>query len=294
MSNFKLKGTGVALITPFKQDQSIDWMALEKILEHCIAGGLDYLVVQGTTGESPTITPEEKDGLIGFIAEKVNGRCPLVLGIGGNSTHQVEYALQHSNLDPFEAVLSVCPYYNKPNQSGIIQHYTRLADMSPRPIILYNVPGRTGTNMTAETQLKLAEHPNIIATKEASGDLEQMMTIVQGKPEGFELISGDDSLTFPIMGIGGVGVISVIAQLIPNHFSGMVNAALNGDWDNAREMHYKSLDLCRDIFIDGSPGGIKFLMKHAGLCDSPMRLPLAPIGQEAEQTLLNTWKQFNA
>ena len=194
MSDFLLRGTGVALVTPFKKDESIDWDALKTLVNHCVDGNLDYLVIQGTTGESPAITPEEKERMVDFIADLAAGKLPLVLGIGGNNTYHVEHMLQHTNLDRIDAVLSVCPHYNKPNQQGIINHYRRVADASPKPIVLYNVPGRTGVNMSVDTQLTLANHPNIIATKEASGDLEQMMTIIQNKPDNFELISGDDSL----------------------------------------------------------------------------------------------------
>jgi len=293
MNKFLYKGTGVALITPFKKDESIDWQAFEKLIEHCINGKLDYLVLQGTTGESPAITADERAQLITYTAEMVNGRCPLVLGLGGNSTHQVVHAVQHTNLNGYQAILSVCPYYNKPNQAGIIQHYTMLADMSPLPIILYNVPGRTGVNMTAETQLTLAKHPNIIATKEASGDIEQMMTIIKNKPENFELISGDDSLTFAITALGGSGVISVIAQLIPHHFSEMVRKALDGKIDEARTLHYKSLDLCRVIFADGSPGGIKHLLNKIGIGETTLRLPLSNVNRQTAEALETAWQKFN-
>jgi len=292
MSDFLLKGTGVALVTPFKPDESIDWEALKKLVNFCVDGNIDYLVIQGTTGESPAITAEEKELMVEFIADLAAGKLPLVLGIGGNNTYQVEHMLQHTNLDHIDAILSVCPYYNKPNQQGIINHYRRVADASPKPIILYNVPGRTGINMTADTQLTLANHPNIIATKEASGDLEQMMTIIQNKPDGFELISGDDSLTFPIMAIGGMGVTSVIAQFIPTHFTNMVNACLTGDFAKGRELHYKSLGLCRAIFADGSPGGIKHLLSKIEICGTQLRMPLANVNQDTEELLEAEWACF--
>lgn len=293
MDNFILRGTGVAMITPFKQDESIDWEAVKKLSNHLVDNGIDYLVIQGTTGESPSITPEEKEMLVQTIAAEVEGKVPLVLGIGGNNTYQVEHALQHTNLEQIDAVLSVCPYYNKPNQEGIKKHYKRIADASPKPIILYNVPGRTGVNMTAETQLELANHPNIIATKEASGDLEQMMTIVQNKPEGFELISGDDSLTYPIMAIGGAGVTSVVAHLVPNAFSKMVDLCLRGEYNEARKIHYKCLGLCRAIFADGSPGGVKHLLAKQGLSSTTLRLPLANVNEETEQLLEAEWAVYN-
>ncbi len=293
MEQFNFKGTGVALITPFNKDETIDWEAFKAIIDHCIDGGLDYLVLQGTTGESPSITQAEREELIVFTAKYVAKRCPLVLGLGGNSTYQVVYALQHTNLQGYQAILSVCPYYNKPNQMGIIAHYQQVADNSPLPIILYNVPGRTGVNMTSETQLILAKHPNIIATKEASGDIEQMMSIIKNKPLNFELISGDDSLTFPILCVGGIGVISVIAQLIPKHFSNMVRLSLAGKVTEASILHYGSLDLCRAIFKDGSPGGIKHLLHQAGFCQTTLRLPLVNINNSTADLLAETWLDFN-
>lgn len=293
MDDFILKGTGVAMITPFKEDESIDWEAVKKIANHLVDNGIDYLVIQGTTGESPSITAEEKEMLVQVIAAEVDGKVPLVLGIGGNNTYQVEHLLQHTNLEQIDAVLSVCPYYNKPNQEGIKKHYKRIADASPKPIILYNVPGRTGVNMTAETQLELANHHNIIATKEASGDLEQMMTIIQNKPENFELISGDDSLTFPIMAIGGIGVTSVVAHLVPNEFSQMVNLCLEGKYEDARKLHYRCLGLCRAIFADGSPGGVKHLLAQQGLCTDMVRLPLANVNEDTQQLLEAEWAVFN-
>ncbi len=293
MNNFLFKGTGVALVTPFKKDESIDWQAFEKLIEHCINGKLEYLVLQGTTGESPSITTEERLQLIDFTAEKVNGRVPLVLGLGGNNTYQVEQALQHTNLQGYQAILSVCPYYNKPNQSGMIAHYTRVADASPLPIIMYNVPGRTGVNMSAETQVTLGAHANIIATKEASGDIEQMMTIIKNKPQNFELISGDDSLTYAICALGGVGVISVLAQFIPNHFSEMVRKILNKEVDAALSLHYKSLDLCRVIFADGNPGGIKHLLNKIGIGETTLRLPLVNVNSEVANKLDVAWAAFN-
>jgi 4-hydroxy-tetrahydrodipicolinate synthase len=293
MNNFLLRGTGVAMITPFKKDESIDWEAVKKLSNHLVDNGIDYLVIQGTTGESPSITAEEKEMLVQTIASEVEGKVPLVLGIGGNNTYQVEHLLQHTNLEQIDAVLSVCPYYNKPNQEGIKKHYRRVADASPKPIILYNVPGRTGINMTAETQLELANHPNIIATKEASGDLEQMMTIIQNKPLDFELISGDDSLTYPIMAIGGAGVTSVVAHLVPKEFSQMVNLCLQGEYEKAQKIHYKCLGLCRAIFADGSPGGVKHLLEKQGLSTTTLRLPLANVNEETEQLLEAEWAVYN-
>ncbi len=278
-------GTGVALITPFKADYSIDFNALSNIVEHQISNGTDYLVVLGTTGESATLSKEEKRAVIDCIIEANNSRVPLVLGIGGNNTLAVAEEFQNTNLEGFSAILSVSPYYNKPNQEGIFRHYQYLAERSPLPIIIYNVPGRTGSNMTAETQLRLAQLPQIIATKEASGNLEQVMQIIAQKPDDFLVISGDDALTFPMMAAGASGVISVINHAFPLEFSGMVQACLNGNWDEARKLHYQTMPAAIQIFADGSPGGIKTMLNEMGLCETTVRPPLYQVNASVEATL---------
>jgi len=278
-------GTGVALITPFQADYSIDFNALSNIVEHQISNGTDYLVVLGTTGESATLSKEEKRAVMDCIIEANNSRVPLVLGIGGNNTIAVAEEFQNTNLEGFSAILSVSPYYNKPNQEGIFRHYQYLAEYSPLPIIIYNVPGRTGSNMTAETQLRLAQLPQIIATKEASGNLEQVMQIIAQKPDDFLVISGDDALTFPMMAAGASGVISVINHAFPSEFSGMVKACLNGNWNEARTLHYQTMPAALQIFADGSPGGIKTMLNEMGLCEITVRPPLYQVNASVEATL---------
>ena len=281
----ELIGTGTALITPFKSDFSIDFEALTAIVNHQIQNGTDYFVVLGTTGESATLSKDEKKQVIECIKNANAGRLPLVLGIGGNDTSKVHDEFQQTDLEGFCAILSVSPYYNKPNQEGIFRHYQALAADSPLPIIIYNVPGRTGSNMTAETQLRLAELPNIVATKEASGNLEQVMKIISKKPANFLVISGDDALTFPMLAAGASGVISVINHAYPKEFSGMVRAALEGDYIKARTLHYETLDGALEIFADGSPGGIKVMLNQMGLCQMAVRPPLYGVNSKVEQKL---------
>lgn len=281
----ELIGTGTALITPFKTDFSIDFEALTAIVNHQIQNGTDYFVVLGTTGESATLSKDEKRQVIDCIKKANAGRIPMVLGIGGNDTSKVHEEFQNTDLEGFCAILSVSPYYNKPNQEGIFRHYQTLAQDSPLPIIIYNVPGRTGSNMTAETQLRLAELPNIVATKEASGNLEQVMKIISKKPSDFLVISGDDALTFPMIAAGASGVISVINHAYPKQFSGMVRAALKGDFTTARTLHYDTMEGAMEIFADGSPGGIKVMLNQMGLCQTAVRPPLYGVNAQVEQKL---------
>ncbi len=281
----ELMGTGVALITPFKDDYSIDFDALTRIVNQQIDGGTNYLVVLGTTGESATLSSEEKTAVIECIKTANQGRLPLVLGIGGNNTQEVRNQLQHTDLTGFCAILSVSPYYNKPNQEGIYQHYKSLCEVTPLPIIIYNVPGRTGMNMTADTQLRLAQLPQIVATKEASGNMEQVMNILANKPEDFLVISGDDALTFPMMACGASGVISVINHAFPKQFSGMVKACLEGRFNDAKSLHYQTLEASIAIFADGSPSGIKTMLNELGLCGTAVRQPLWPVNATVEANL---------
>ena len=283
----ELIGTGTALITPFKQDYSIDTDALARIVEHQIANGTDYLVVLGTTGESATLSESEKVTVIHTIQEANQGRLPLVLGIGGNDTASVIHKLTHTPLQGFSAVLSVSPYYNKPNQEGIYQHYKSISASTPLPVIIYNVPSRTGSNMTWETQCRIATLPNMVATKEASGNMEQVMQIISRKPDDFLVISGDDALTFPMLACGASGVISVINHAYPALFSGMVKAALNANWAEARRLHYQTMEGAMAIFADGSPGGIKVMLNEMGLCENIVRLPLWPVNEAVEKRLRN-------
>ena len=281
----ELIGTGTALITPFNNDYSIDFDALSRIIEQQIAGGTNYFVMLGTTGESATLSSQEKSAVVSHIKKVNAGRLPLVLGVGGNNTSDVVEQLKSLDTDGLTAILSVSPYYNKPNQQGIIYHYTEVANASPLPVILYNVPGRTGSNMTASTQLELARHPNIVATKEASGNMEQVMSILKDKPADFLVISGDDALTFPILACGGSGVSSVINHIFPRTFSGMVKSALQGDFTAARAAHERVLESSIAIFADGSPGGIKTMLNEKQLCGTAVRPPLWQVNDQVDQNL---------
>lgn len=272
-----LRGMGVALITPFKADKSIDFPALAKLLEYIIQNKADYIVVLGTTAETATLTEEEKTSVKSFVAERVNRRVPLVLGVGGNNTQALVDYLKSNDLSDFSAILSVVPYYNKPSQEGIYQHYKAIAEASPLPVILYNVPGRTGVNMTAETTLRLArKFDNIIAIKEASGNIVQMDDIIKNKPENFMVISGDDGITFPLITLGAVGVISVIGNAFPREFSKMVRLALEGDFQNALLIHHRFTELFSLLFVDGNPAGVKCLLNAKDMIENELRLPLVP------------------
>lgn len=283
-----MRGTGVALVTPFKKDLSIDFDALENILEHCIKGGLEYLVALGTTGESVTLNKNEKKEVYQFIKIKTAGRIPLVAGLGGNNTSEIIETMKSFDFEGYDAILSVSPYYNKPTQEGIFQHYMAIQEYTEVPIILYNVPGRTGSNMTAETTLRLANaSEKFAAIKEASGNPEQFMDIMNEKPAEFDVISGDDNLTLPFLAMGMSGVISVIAQAYPKQFSSMVRLGLDGKFEEARQIHYQLYAIMKGIFMEGNPGGIKYVLSQMGLCQNVVRLPLAPISKGSEAKLAN-------
>jgi 4-hydroxy-tetrahydrodipicolinate synthase len=276
--NTKFIGTGVAIVTPFNEDRTVDYKSLEKLIEHLIAGNTDYLVVQGTTGESVTLTKEEKIAIIDFVVEINKGRVPIVLGMGGNNTLSILKDIETFDFTGIDAILSVSPYYNKPTQEGIYQHYMAIAKASPVPVILYNVPGRTGSNISAETTLKLAyDSKNIIAIKEAATDYAQIMKIIKNRPEHFLLISGDDALTLPTIASGGNGVISVVANAFPKEFSEMVGYCLDNDYENARVLHYRLVSFIDMLFAEGNPGGIKAALKMLGITNDYMRLPLVNI-----------------
>ena len=268
---------GVALITPFKNDESIDYDALARLVEHLIKNGTDYLVVCGTTAETPTLTDQEKEDITRFVLETNAGRLPIVLGVGGNNTKAIVEKLQTSDFKGVDAILSVTPYYNKPSQEGIYQHFSAIAKASKLPIILYNVPGRTGVNMSAETTLRLAkEFANIVAVKEASGNFPQIDEIIKNKPKDFMVISGDDGITFPLITLGAVGVISVIGNAFPREFSRMVRLALQGDYNNARQIHHHFNELIQLLFVEGNPAGVKSMLAVMGLIENKLRLPLVP------------------
>ena len=277
MAGINLKGMGVALITPFKSDKSVDYDALARLLEYQIQNGIDYLVVLATTAETVTLSPEEQVEVRNFVVERVHDRVPMVLGMGSNNTMAVVNAVKTIDLSPFSAILSVVPYYNKPSQEGIYQHYKAIAEASPVPVILYNVPGRTGVNMAPETCLRLArDFENIIGVKEASGNISQMDEIIKNKPRDFMVISGDDGITFPLITLGAVGVISVIGNAFPREFSRMVRLALNGDYDKALQIHHRFTELFSLLFVDGNPAGVKCLLNAMGFIENELRLPLVP------------------
>jgi len=282
----KFLGTGVALVTPFKNDKSIDFGALERIVNYVIDGGVEYLVVLGTTGESVVLNAEEKQQVMAKITEVNNKRLPMVLGVGGNNTADVVAQLKNTNLSCFDAVLSVSPYYNKPSQEGIYQHFKAVSEASPKPVILYNVPGRTASNMLPETIVRLAnDFENIIAVKEAAGDLVQAMKIIQNKPKDFLVISGDDMIALPMTLAGGGGVVSVIGQGIPKEFSEMIRLGLKGETKAAYDLHYKVADSIDYIFEEGNPVGIKALFHKLGLCELDVRLPLIEASESLQDKI---------
>ena len=276
----KFRGTGVAIVTPFKNDSSIDFAALGRVVNHVINGGVNYIVVLGTTGESVTLTKDEKKAVISYVVEVTAERVPLVAGIGGNSTQEVINCIRHSNLCGIDGILSVAPYYNKPNQRGLIQHFKAIATCSPIPVIMYNVPGRTCSNISSETCLELAnECENIVGVKEASGDMAQIMKIIKDKPDNFSVISGDDMMTLPIIAAGGAGTISVLANAFPSATSELVNHALKSNYKSAREIQFRYLEMIELLFIDGNPSGVKAMLNIMDLCLNILRLPLVPINR---------------
>lgn len=282
----KFKGTGVALVTPFDNLGNVDYQALSRLTEHLVSGKLEYLVALGTTGESVTLTKDEKKKVVEEIKKVNAGRVPVVIGIGGNSTLEVIETIENTDFNGIDAILSVSPYYNKPTQEGIYQHYKAISLKSPVPIILYNVPGRTSSNMLPETTLRLArDFKNIIAIKEASGNLEQVMKIINRKPKNFMVISGDDALTLPMIAAGADGVISVVANGFPFEFSEMVRYCLKGDFEKARTFHYNLLDIIENLFVEGNPGGIKAVLKLLGITEDYLRLPLVNISDTTFQKL---------
>ena len=268
---------GVALITPFNEDGSVDYGALLRLVDYQLLNGTDFLCVLGTTAETPTLTKEEKEKVKRTVIDRVNGRIPILLGVGSNSTQAVVDSVKHDDMTGVDALLVVVPYYNKPSQEGIYQHYKAVAEATDLPIVLYNVPGRTGVNMTAETTLRLArDFKNIVAIKEASGNITQMDDIIKNKPADFDVISGDDGITFPLITLGAVGVISVIGNAFPREFSRMTRLALQGDYTNALTIHHKFTELFNLLFVDGNPAGVKAMLNMMGRIENKLRLPLVP------------------
>ncbi|MBO7083270.1 MAG: 4-hydroxy-tetrahydrodipicolinate synthase [Bacteroidales bacterium] len=286
------KGTGIALITPFNEDKSVDFVALERIVNHVIDGGADFLVALGTTSEAPTLTAEEKKQVISTILKTNAKRLPVLLGLGGNNTAGVIEQIKSQDFSGIDGILSVVPYYNKPNQRGMKAHFEAIADASPVPVILYNVPGRVGVNLQAATCVELAKHPNIVAVKEASGNLQQIMEILRDKPADFDVISGDDAITQPMMALGAQGVISVAANAYIKPFARMMRAMKEGQPEVALKLHYSMLRMNQLIFADGNPAGIKCLMSHIGLCKNVLRLPLVPANEKVETDIIEEWKQL--
>ena len=281
MSKHLFSGTGVAIATPFTPAGDLDMTGMEKLVEHLIKGGVEYMVVLGTTGESATLNKEEKQEVFSKVNAINKGRVRLVAGIGGNDTREVVKALNAFDLAGYEAILSVSPYYNKPNQEGLFQHYKAVNDASPLPVIMYNVPGRTGMNVSVATTLRIArECKNIIATKEASGNVEQIMQIIAGKPQGFEVISGDDGITLPLIACGAIGVISVVANAYPSEFSNMVRQCLAGDFAGARPMHEKMFPIIQSMFAEGSPSGLKAYLAKLDIAGENFRLPVVSVSEQ--------------
>ncbi len=282
----KFTGTGIAIVTPFHEDGKIDWESFAKLIEHWVNGKVEYLVVLGTTGESATVHGTEKQEVLTFVAREIAGRCPLVAGIGGNDTHEVIEAFNNFDLGGYDAILSVSPYYNKPNQEGLYQHYKALNAATPLPIIMYNVPGRTGQSVTAETQLRIAHDlKNIFATKEASGNFDLISQILKNKPADFMVISGDDPVTLPMIAAGAEGLISVVANAYPLEYSNMVRLCLQGNFDAARPLHEKYIDIIASMFAEGSPSGVKAYLAEMGLCRNTFRLPVWKVSEKHQQKI---------
>ena len=282
MPETMLKGTGVAMVTPFKEDKSIDYDSLEKLINHVIDGGVNYLVALGTTGETPSLSTEEKHSIIEFVKGINNKRVPLVVGMGGNNTSSLTATIRQVDYSDIDAILSVSPYYNKPTQEGLYRHFKAVAEASKVPVILYNVPGRTGSNISASSCTGLAKNfeGKIIAVKEASGDLSQITAIIKDKPSGFLVISGDDAMTLPMVAMGGSGVISVIANAYPGEFSEMVRLALDHQFYQARMIHYRLLSVMKALFEEGNPAGVKAFLTYKGIIQNNLRLPLVKVSKD--------------
>ena len=277
MAHNIFKGLGVALVTPFTSTGEVDYVALRRLLDYQMSNGTDFLCILATTGETPCLSKDEKKRIKDIVVEKVNGKMPILMGCGGNNTMSVVEALQNDDFTGIDGILSVCPYYNKPSQEGLYQHFKTIANSTDLPVVLYNVPGRVGVNMTAQTTLRLANDcSNIIGIKEASGNFSQIDDILKNKPAHFDVISGDDGITFPLITLGASGVISVIGNALPKEFGRMVRLALNGDYRSALEIHHKFTELFELLFVDGNPAGVKAMLHSLGLIENELRLPLVP------------------
>ena len=293
MEHVNLTGMGVALITPFQTNGEVDYPALSRLIDYQLQNDTDYLVVLGTTAETPTLSAFEQKEITRFVIDKVKNQLPIVLGVSGNNTKTVVERLKTEDMKGIDAILSVTPYYNKPSQEGIYQHYKAIVQATSLPIVLYNVPGRTSVNMTAETTLRLAhEFDQVIAIKEASGNTTQIGTIIKNKPGNFQVISGDDAMTFPLITFGAVGVISVLGNAFPKEFSRMVHLALSGDYANALNLHYRFMELFELLFVDGSPSGIKSLLNLMGYIENELRLPLVPVRMATYEKIRNVLQEL--
>ena len=287
------KGLGIALITPFQEDGSVDYKALIRLVEYQLSNGADFLCILATTGETPTLTKEEKQKIKDLIVDLVGGRIPILMGCGGNNTAAIVEELQTGDFKGIDGILSVCPYYNKPSQEGLYQHFKAIAAATKLPVVLYNVPGRTGINMKAETTVRLARDcENIVAIKEASGNLEQVDEIIKNKPNTFDVISGDDALTFPMVSCGAVGVISVIGNALPKEFSKMIRLQMRGEYDPARKIHHRFTDLFSLLFVDGNPAGVKAMLSEMGFIQNVLRLPLVPMRVKNVQRMSEILKEL--
>ena len=293
MAHNIFKGLGIALITPFTLNGEIDYKALKRLIEYQLTNGADFLCILATTGEAPCLSKQEKDEMTVFIKELVGGRVPILKYCGGNNTTAVVEEIKTTDWSGIDGMLSICPYYNKPSQEGLYQHFKAIAEASPLPVVLYNVPGRTGVNMKAETTVRLAkDFPNIVAVKEASGSLEQIDEIIKNKPDNFDVISGDDALTFSMVASGAAGVISVIGNALPKEFSRMIRLEFNGEYEPARKIHHMFTELYSLLFIDGNPAGCKALLNDMGMIENVLRLPLVPTTITTKQKMAELLKNL--
>ena len=287
------KGLGIALVTPFTQDGAVDYKSLHRLVQYQLDNGADFLCILATTGETPTLTADEKHKIKDMIVDQVGGRIPILMGCGGNNTAAVVQELQTGDFHGIDGILSVCPYYNKPSQEGLYQHFKAIAAATKLPVVLYNVPGRTGVNMKAETTVRLARDcKNIVAIKEASGNLEQVDEIIKNKPDTFDVISGDDALTFPMISCGAVGVISVSGNALPKEFSKMIRLQMKGEYDPARKIHHRFIDLFALLFVDGNPAGVKAMLHEMGYIENVLRLPLVPTRISTLQRMSEIMKEL--
>lgn len=288
------RGLGIALVTPFKKDGSVDFDALKRLIEYQLDGGADFFCILATTGETPCLTTDEKHQIKQFVVNTVARRVPILMGCGGNDTRTVVNDLKTMDFEGVDGVLSVCPYYNKPSQEGLYQHFKAISEASPLPVVLYNVPGRTGVNLKAETTIRIArECPNVVAIKEAAGSLEQVDEIIKNKPDYFDVLSGDDALTFPMVACGAAGAISVIGNALPRQFSKMIRLEFNGEFEAARKIHHKFTDLFSLLFVDGNPAGVKAALHEMGYIENVLRLPLVPTRLTTLRKITEILKDLN-